>query len=35
VLYHGLEAHGRRGAVKKVRQERRLARAGKKHTAAA
>ena len=35
VLYHGLEAHGRRGAVKQVRQERRLARAGKKRTAAA
>src|ERR1700712_52509 len=36
VLYHGLEAHGRRGAVARVRAERRAAsRAGKKRTAAA
>jgi 1-acyl-sn-glycerol-3-phosphate acyltransferase len=37
VLYHGLEAHGRRGAIARVREERRaLRRAGKgKRTAAA
>jgi 1-acyl-sn-glycerol-3-phosphate acyltransferase len=36
VLYHGLEAHGRRGVVARVREERRaLRRAGKRGTAAA
>jgi 1-acyl-sn-glycerol-3-phosphate acyltransferase len=36
VLYHGLEAHGRRKVVARVREERRVARrAGKKRTAAA
>jgi len=36
VLYSGLEAHGRRGVVARVREERRAAsRAGKKRTAAA
>src|SRR4051794_21763165 len=36
VLYHGLEAHGRRGVVARVREERRaLRRAGKRGAAAA
>jgi 1-acyl-sn-glycerol-3-phosphate acyltransferase len=35
VLYSGLEAYGRRGVVARVREERRAARRGAKHRAAA
>jgi 1-acyl-sn-glycerol-3-phosphate acyltransferase len=35
VLYHGLEAHGRRGVVARVREERRAARRSGKRTATA
>jgi 1-acyl-sn-glycerol-3-phosphate acyltransferase len=35
VLYHGLEAHGRRGAIARVREERRASRRAGKHRAPA